>query len=50
MKSPKGKENPFSDDKIVTELEKIKEDLDTLILDTAKEINSPTVRRILLKY
>lgn len=48
--SPNGTENPLSDDKVVPEMKKLKEDLDTLIIDTAKELNSPTVKRILLNY
>ena len=50
VKSPNGTENPLEDDKVVPEIKKIKEDLDTLIIDTAKELNSPTVKRILLNY
>lgn len=50
IKCPTGRENPLADDKVVPELRKIKEDLDILILDTAKELNSPTIKRVLLNY
>lgn len=48
--SPNGTEKPLTDDKVVPEMKKLKEDLDTLIIDTAKELNSPTVKRTLLNY
>lgn len=50
VESPNGTENPLTEDKVVPEMKKLKEDLDTLIVDTAKELNSPTVKRILLNY
>ncbi|MFN4087044.1 MAG: hypothetical protein ACK4LB_13980 [Spirosomataceae bacterium] len=50
VESPNGMEKPLTDDKVVPEMKKLKEDLDTLIMDTAKELNSPTVKRILLNY
>lgn len=50
VESPNGTETPLTDEKVVPEMKKLKEDLDTLIIDTAKELNSPTVRRILLNY
>ncbi|MEQ1584938.1 MAG: hypothetical protein ABL895_03605 [Cyclobacteriaceae bacterium] len=49
-KSPNGTETPLEDDSVVPEIKKIKEDLDTLIIDTAKELNSATVKRVLLNY
>jgi hypothetical protein len=50
IESPNGTEKPLENDKVVSEIRKIKNDLDILILDTDKELKSPTVKRILLNY
>jgi hypothetical protein len=50
LKSPNGTENPFTDDSLVADLKLLKIDLDTLIIDSAKEINSPLIRKALLTY
>lgn len=48
--SPNGTENPFEKEESVPELKKLKIDLDTLIIDSAKEINSPSIRKALINY
>lgn len=48
--SPNGTENPLEKDDLVPEIKKIKDDLDNLIIDSAKEINSPSIRKALLTY
>lgn len=50
VKSPTGLENPFEKDEVIPEIRKIKEDLDTLIIDSARELNIPSIRRALLNY
>jgi hypothetical protein len=51
VKSPNGLENPFEKDDVISDIKSLKEDLDTLILDTSKEIlSSPVVKRALLTY
>ncbi len=49
VKSPNGVETPLIKDEIVPDLKHLKEDLDTLIEDAAKEIvNSPSIKRAIL--
>ena len=48
--SPNGTESPFQKDEDVPQLQKLKTDLDTLIIDSAKEINSPLIRKALTNY
>ncbi|MFV5694399.1 hypothetical protein ACM55G_03030 [Flavobacterium sp. LB3P122] len=50
IQSPNGTENPFLDDNLISDLKLLKIDLDTLIIDSAKEINSPIIRKALLTY
>ncbi len=50
LKSPNGTEQPLADDGMVPEFQKIKEDLDTLIVDSSKELSSPRLRNILLHF
>jgi hypothetical protein len=50
VKSPNGNENPFSDDKTVAEIKRLKADLDELLADTAKEVQSPILMKTLLTY
>lgn len=51
IKSPNGTEKPLAKDEIVPEIKKIKEDLDILIEDSAKEIlNSQVIRKAILTY
>jgi hypothetical protein len=51
VKSPNGLERPLEMDETVTDIRRLKEDLDTLILDTTKEIlTSPIVKRALASY
>jgi hypothetical protein len=50
VKSPNGTENPLTNDGIVPEVKKLKEELDELLLDTAKEVYSPIVSRAILSY
>lgn len=48
--SPNNCENPLKDDEIVTEIIKIKNDLDILILDTSKELNNSRIKFNILNY
>jgi len=50
VKSPNGTEYPFTDDKTVPEIKKLKADLDELLVDTAKELHSQIVNRAILTY
>ena len=50
IKCPNGTEMPFKDDSIVTELIKIKKDLDSLLEDISRELHSPINKRELLIY
>lgn len=51
VKSPNGTETPLSKDEIVSDIKKLKEDLDTLIEDSAKEIlKSPVIKKAILTY
>lgn len=50
ISSPNGTEKPLEKDDLVPEIKKIKDDLDTLIIDSAREINSPAIRKALLTY
>lgn len=50
VKSPNGTETPFFRDEFVNELSLIKEDLDELIYDCSKEIQSSAIQKALLTY
>lgn len=51
VKSPNGLECPLEKDETTSDIQRLKEDLDTLIQDAAKEIlNSPIVKRALATY
>jgi hypothetical protein len=51
VKSPNGTETPLEKDTIVPEIKKIKEDLDTLIEDSSREIlRSPVINKSILTY
>lgn len=51
IKSPNGTENPLSKDEIVPDIKRLKEDLDELIEDSAKEIlNSQVIKKAVLAY
>jgi hypothetical protein len=51
IKSPNGTETPLKNDDIVPEIKKLKEDLDTLIEDSSKEIlKSPVIKNAILTY
>lgn len=51
VKSPNGTETPLAKDEIVSDIKRLKEDLDTLIEDSAKEIlNSPVIKKAILTY
>lgn len=51
IKSPNGTETPLAKDEIVPEIKRLKEDLDILIEDSAKEIlHSPTIKKAILTY
>ena len=49
-KSPNGTEYPFYADNTVSEMKKLKADLDELLIDTAREIQSPALNKALLTY
>lgn len=51
IKSPNGTEYPFSNDEIIPDVKRLKEDLDALIEDSAKEIlNSQVIKKAILNY
>lgn len=51
IKSPNGTENPLVKDETVSEIKRLKEDLDTLIDDSAKEIlSSQVIKKAILTY
>lgn len=51
IKGPNGLQTPLLEDAIVPKLSQMKEDLDTLIVDAAKEIgSSPYVKKAILTY
>ncbi|WP_221391602.1 hypothetical protein [Dyadobacter sp. NIV53] len=50
IKSPNGIESPFKDDKCLTGLRNLKEDLDQLIMDCGGELNNYLTKRSLLLY
>ncbi len=51
IKSPNGTEYPFSNDEIIPDVKRLKEDLDELIEDSAKEIlNSQVIKKAILNY
>lgn len=50
IKSPNGTEKPFQDDSIVPELIKMKNELDSLLEDISRELNSPINKRELIIY
>lgn len=51
IKSPNGTEYPFSNDEIIPDVKRLKEDLDELIEDSAKEIlNSQVIKKAILTY
>lgn len=51
VKSPNGTETPLEKETIVPEIRKIKDDLDTLIEDSSKELlRSPLINRTILAY
>jgi hypothetical protein len=50
VKSPNGTECPLSEEKTVQEIKKLKSDLDELLLDTIKEIQSPALIKALQAY
>jgi hypothetical protein len=50
VKSPNAMESPLSDDGLVAEIKKLKSELDELLADTAKEIQSPSLIKALQTY
>lgn len=50
IKSPNGTEYPFLQDSTVAEIKKLKADLDELLMDTAKEVQSPVLMKAMLTY
>lgn len=50
IKSPNGTENPLAEDEIVPLLRRLKEDLDELIVDATREMNSQAVRNAVQAY
>lgn len=50
VKSPNGTETPFIDDGTVAEIIKLKADLDELIADTAKEVQTQVVSKAIRSY
>lgn len=50
IKSPNGTEFPLSNDKCVAEMKRLKEDLDTLIEDTEREMHSIVLTKALMTY
>lgn len=50
VKSPNGTEYPFSEDSTVSEIKKLKADLDELLMDTAEEVQSPVLMKAMLNY
>lgn len=51
IKSPNGVEKPLAKDEIVPDIKRLKEDLDELIEDSAKEIlSSQTIKKAILTY
>ncbi|MEZ4934403.1 MAG: hypothetical protein R2788_20035 [Saprospiraceae bacterium] len=50
IKSPNGTEMPFQDDSLVSDLIKIKSEIDLLLEDISKELKSPINKRELIIY
>lgn len=50
IKSPNGMENPLASDEVVPLLSRLKEDLDELIVDATRELNSQAVRNAVQSY
>lgn len=50
IKSPNGMENPFTDSNCVLEMEKIKNDIDTLITDVSKEFRNTYLQKSITSY
>jgi hypothetical protein len=50
IKSPNGTEYPLASDEVVPLLKRLKEDLDELIVDATRELNSQTVRNAVQAY
>jgi hypothetical protein len=50
IKSPNGTEYPFLEESTVTEIKKLKADLDELLVDTAKEVQNPVLMKAMLVY
>lgn len=50
IKSPNGTEKPLSDDKCVNEMEKMKDELDTLVRDSYLELRNPILQKSIITY
>lgn len=50
VKSPNGTEYPLADDGVVPELQKLKADLDRLLVDTAEELGGQVMNKAILSY
>jgi len=50
VKSPNGIEKPLAKDEVVSEIKRLKEDLDILIEDSSKELNSTSLKKAILTY